>query len=253
MSAEITQQVQELLSRPSKSDVEQFRPVFSLEHAPNGIVSALSLTPANLLYAMHRARKERDKAESHRGFNVGATVMGFQLQPTAFQFTDGHNIKREPGEAAVNIHAEQFALERARQLEIEAVSMVVVVSETQPDQQSGHEMCTLHPCGLCRDAMSDNPLINDSTTLIASALPSFRTIELYDLRSLRDFHDNDPNAQITRFDLPPLKIFEPVVDSGAPIRLADDEETFAEEKIWNDSIGTYLARRRFDLLSSLES
>ncbi len=259
MSVDLTQQVQALLSRPSKSDFEQIRPVFDLANAPREVVHGLSLTPANLLHSMHCARKEREKAESYRGFNVGAAVMGLRIRPGAFTFVTGHNIKDRPGEAAINIHAEQCALEKARQLDLQAVSMVVVVSETQPDQQSGHEMCTLHPCGLCRSALASNPMIDAETTLIASALPNFRTIELYSLAALRKFHEGSADAQITRFDLPALKMFEPVEATDKPIRIEDDASTNAEEAIWNNTVGAYLTKLRIELLknssaqSSLES
>lgn len=250
MSAERTQQMQELISRLPKSDTYPFRSVINPEYNRHHI--ALSLTPANLLLAMHRAREAQSLAVSWRDFRVGAAIVGLDFEPSRFQIMTGANIKPDP-ESSVNVHAEQSALQKARDRKFKAVSMVVVVGETQNDQQSGHEMHTLHPCGLCRDAMSEDPMVDEEATLIASALPSFQTVELYDLKSLRSFHENDPNAQIARFNLPPLKMFEPVVETGEPIRLEDDDETLAEEKVWNDSIGAYLTRRRFDILSSLES
>lgn len=212
----------------------------------------LSVTPANLLFALHRAREARELAVSYRDFNVGAAIVALGIGgPSSYQVLTGVNIKPDE-ESPLNGHAEQMAIYKANDRDFNAVGIVAVVGETQADKQSGNHMHTLHPCGLCRDYMGNHPMIDPEATLIATALPSLRTIELSSLAGLRRYHDGaDRSADdVQLFELPALSLLEPFVPDGdQPVTLQDTPETLAEEQIWNDTIGATLTNWRLKHLS----
>lgn len=213
---------------------------------------SLSLTHSNLLRALHVARQARDEAVSYRNFNVGAAAVALKYRPSRLSFLSGINAKPDE-DSELNMHAEQLAIQKAIDREDTAISMLVVVGDTQPDKQSGHEMHTLHPCGLCRDVMDASPLIDNEATLIVSAIPSFQTIEVYSLNALKKYHakgDDRDESLLTRFDFPALELFEPVVHDKDQevIYLEDTNEIRKDEAVWDNSVGLFLLQRRMQLL-----
>ncbi|MDN5275608.1 MAG: hypothetical protein JWN33_257 [Candidatus Saccharibacteria bacterium] len=249
-SQDLTQKTMEAFSRLPETDTPTFSSRLNPEYQRKHI--ALSLTPGNVLLALHRAREAREVAVSHRNFRVGAAITALSVGgPAMFKILTGINYK--PGESRdVNVHAEQLALLKATDRHLTAASIVAVVGETQLDQQSGHTMHTLHPCGLCRDVMKNHPLVDPDATLIVSALPTFRTIEMSTINELDAFH-NDEQSQaepITRFEFPPLKLFEPFVPEPGQtsVEITDTEEDRQEERLWDSSVGVYLMKRRLELL-----
>lgn len=199
---------------------------------------ALSITPPNLLAVLLKAREARDLAVSYRNFNVGAALFAMKYQPAETQILAGANIKPDP-ESSVNIHAEQLAMKRARQYGYTAISIVGVVGETQHDQQSGHEMGTLHPCGLCRTALGTSPLVDRNQTLIATALPDLRTIELSTVTKLDRYHNDAEFHHLTQIEIPDLKLLRPVA-TGAPVRLLDTDEMSQEDHTWSEILEPHL-------------
>lgn len=197
------------------------------------------LNPCNILTALHLAADARGLAASYRDFNVGAAVLALKPEVARKQFLTGINAKPEP-ETEVNIHAEQLAIQKARDRGFTAIRIVAVIGETQNDTQSGHEMCTLHPCGLCRAAMEHSPLIDNDKTLIVTALPSLRTLEFSNIQSLKKYHEEKDFTAITRIDMPDLDILAPVA-FGGPIRLNDSDENRNEERIWDGIIWDAIA------------
>ena len=248
----VTDEIYTAFSRLPQTQTEKFSSELNLVYDAKHF--ALSMTGANLLFALHRAREARELAVSYRDFRVGAATVALTInRPSRFQIQTGINIKPDK-ESAVNIHAEQMALRIAKRRQFNAISIVAVVGETQPDQQSGHDMCTLHPCGLCRDVLADHPLINAKDTLIVSALPSLQTIEISTVDGLKAFHDNGTHdtSGIQRFDLPEMELLKPYSSpNDSAIVLIDDESTQVEEEIWNSSIGLFLFNHRMKLLSEL--
>ncbi|MFZ1250011.1 MAG: hypothetical protein WAR37_00985 [Candidatus Microsaccharimonas sp.] len=192
------------------------------------------LNPANILLALHKAADARGHAASHRNFNVGASVLALKPNLARKQFFKGVNVKPE-ALTDVNIHAEQLAIQKARDRGFSLIRIVAVVGETQNDTQSGHQMCTLHPCGLCRDAMESAPLIDNDQTLIVTATPNLRTIEFSNVRSLKEYHEQQDFNVVRRVDLPDLNILRPVA-TGAPIFLNDNAESRDEDRIWDSII-----------------
>lgn len=244
----VTQGMQELLSRLPKTDTHAFRSRLTPEYTKEHI--ALSLTPGNLLLALLRAKEAYELAVSYRDFKVGAAIVGLAFNPSNFQIMTGVNVKPDE-ESSMNVHAEQVALQKTRDRHFDVASMVVVVGNTQSDKQSGNEMPTLHPCGLCRGVMFDDPLVDNEASLIASALPDFSKIELYNLNTLRQFHESHDKTAMHELTLPHLSLFDPVPEQSAPIILKDTPETLADEKVWNATAGNYLLQRRMEILDSL--
>ena len=244
----VTQGMQELLSRLPKTETHTLRSVLNPEYTREHI--ALSLTPGNVLRALFAAREARELAVSWRDFKVGAAVVGMTFQPSGMRFMTCANVKPDE-DSTMNVHAEQVALQKARDRNFDAVSIVAVVGETQSDTQSGNEMHTLHPCGLCRAVMLKDALVDPKASLIVSALPDFTKIELYNLDSLHAFHTTNDSTGIHKFELPHLKMFEPAPTNVSEYILEDTPESVHEERIWNGTIGTYVANRRFDIMNSL--
>ncbi len=246
MVADLTQQTMELLSRLPRIDTREFNsqlhPVYDQTHV------GLSITPANILFALHRAREARALAVSYRNFNVGAALIALSIGSPRFQVLSGVNVKPD-AESAMNVHAEQVALQKFHDREYSAVSIVAVVGETQNDQQSGQETPTLHPCGLCREVMANHVGIHNEHTLIVSALPNLRTIEAYSLASLSRFHTSGDRSGIKLFKFPELEILKPLNlnASNDPVNVSALDD--GGEVEWNDSIGLFSLEWRQKLLN----
>jgi cytidine deaminase len=208
-----------------------------------------SIIPTNVLNALHRAREAQELAVSYRGFNVGAAAVALTGRNAGFQILPGINAKTNE-DGPLNMHAEQLALRTASTLGADMISIVAVVGETQADQQSGHEMHTLHPCGKCRAKLAENPMIDNDATLIFSALPDLRTIEVGTVNSLLAYHeDDDPDQSgMTLFELPDMDLLKPFVppESGA-IYIEDTPRTVEEERMWVASIGRYVIEHQLRL------
>jgi cytidine deaminase len=247
---DISKELQQTMSRLPLVDSPAFNP--AMRDVDERKRAILSLTPGNLLFAMQKSREAFGYAISWRNFNVGAAVVGINPQ---YQFLTGVNVKPDE-ESSVNIHAEQLALQKARDRGFSAVRMIVVIGNVQADTQSGHEMHTLHPCGLCRQVIEEDPMIDNDVTLIASTTLDFRTLELYNLKSLKAFHESGSEEGIERFlfpDMPNLFAPVPQLQRGGAYDLAahDTSELRAEEDIWDENVGLFLARRRQQLLAEL--
>jgi cytidine deaminase len=104
----------------------------------------------NAEHLILRALKASKHSTSHRPFPVGCAVLAFSKHSgtnTADVFT-GHNMKVHK-DARVTC-GEVVAVGAARQSGFDFVPLIVVVGKPQPDQGSGLESPTLHPCYRCR-------------------------------------------------------------------------------------------------------
>ncbi len=224
----------------------ELNPEYTREHF------ILSMTHSNLLFALHRAREARELAFSYRGFKVGSSIAALTRKGAQLDFLPGINGKPDE-DSELNMHAEQLALRTAEAFRTDMVSIVAVVGETQNDKQSGNEMHTLHPCGLCRDKLANHPMIDKDATLIVSALPDFKKIEVATVSGLMAYHDdeNPDKSGVTLFDYSDvdLELFKPYQppESGV-IRIEDDDRANEEEKLWVSTMGAYLFRYRMSLL-----
>lgn len=244
----ISKELEETISRLPKIDTFPFHSRLNPEYTTEHLL--LSQTGANLLFALNRARQARELAISWRHFTVGATIMGLKAHPSQMRFMSGVNIKPEDG-SVINIHAEQLALRKLKDEGFDMVSMVVVVGETQNDQQSGRTMNTLHPCGLCRTALLQSDIVDDKHTLIVSALPDFSVIEATDLAGLEAFHTTGDTRGIMRFDLEQdMELLTPHT-GNEPIHLIETDKQIAEERVWFETVERPLTERRIALLGQL--
>ncbi len=205
----------------------------------------LSIFGANVLFALHRAREARELAVSYRKFDVGAAVMSFILNPPTMQVFAGVNIKPEK-ESVINIHAEQLALQKINDFGGDVITIVAVVGELQEDTQSGRLAETLHPCGLCREKLSESGLIDPARSLVVSALPNLRTIEMYSFEALEQFHTHDDATGIFGVSLPEMELLKPFKpeNPSEPYTLFDTPEQDVEEDIWFNKVELPLAHFR---------
>lgn len=233
----ITAKMESLLSGLPSTETLEMELVFG----HYGEIEAIStITPPNILLALHRARKARELAVSHRTFNVGAAAVAVALGKPRLQILTGVNIKPDE-DSKLNVHAEQAALQKAIDRSYDRISVLAVVGDTQIDTQSGHPMHTLHPCGLCRDKLGDSKLVDPESTLIVSATPDLRTMEAYNLNQLRQYHRDPRSIKLARFELPDMDLLKPVDESvgNAPIKLVDTPEIMAEERLWDNTVGLF--------------
>ena len=212
-----------------------------------GEIEAIStITPPNILLALHRAREARELAISHRKFYVGAAAVAISEGQAGFEIITGFNIKPEEN-STINIHAETSAEEKTRKRKFGRISIIAIVGEAQNDQQSGHAMCTLHPCGLCRKALGESSLVDDDFTLIASATPDLRTMEAYNIRQVKQYHEDPDSIELARFELPDMKLLRPTEQSSgttSPTRFIKTPEDDAEEQLWMNALGPFTASWR---------
>lgn len=246
MSVDVTKHMMETLSRLPQVDTNEFNsmlhPNYTAEHV------ALSITPATLLFALNRAREARELAVSWRDFKVGASVVALGLGTPRYQLLTGVNVKPDE-ESAMNVHAEQSALQKVDDRNYSAVSMVAVVGETQNDTQSGKKMHTLHPCGLCRNVLANHPCVHPDNTLIVSALPSLRIIEASSLNGLKAFHETGDDSRIHLIEFPEMEIlqpFTPELDKSA-VRLAELKDD--SEDLWDSTVGPFTLNWRLQILN----
>lgn len=245
---DVSGELEDTIVRLPRLDTFPFRSILKPEYRTEHIL--LSQTAANLLFGLNRARQARELAVSHRKFNVGASMMGLKAMPSVMRYMSGVNIKPEE-DSVINIHAEQLALKKLLAEGFDMISMVVLVGETQNDQQSGRPMHTLHPCGLCRTKLLESDLVDPELTLVVSALPDFSAIEVANLTDLQRFHEAGDDSGIMKFDFEePLEILTPHQGSE-PVMLVDTPQTMVEERKWSEIVEVPLSERRHKLLGEL--
>ncbi len=170
--------------------------------------------------------------------------MYFAYSPPTMQILSGINIKPEK-ESAINVHAEQLALQKIKDLGGDVISLIVVVGELQADTQSGRLATTLQPCGLCRDKLDRSGLVVDDGTIVVSALPDLRTMEMQLFGSLKLFHANNDDSGILRINLPEMDLLKPFKPStNTPYALKESTKQDTEEAIWFQKIEVPLSTFR---------
>lgn len=241
--------MQEALSRLPRIDTYPFSSVLDSEYEARHM--ALTITPAYLLLALQRAREAQTQAVSYRDFRVGAAAVTLTASPPRIQIVTGINVKPDQT-TSMNVHAEQVALQKVDDRGFNYVSILAVVGETQADTQSGQQTATLHPCGLCRNVMDEHSGINPELTLLASALPDLRTIELYNLSSLQKLHDQGDESKVQRFQLPDLELLKPFTQEAGVVQLDDSDKIYEDEMQWNNSVGTFVNSWRINALAQID-
>lgn len=158
-----------------------------------------------LIPALFGAEKARDFADSYRDFRVGAAAIAYfysERGSRSLQLAHGANVKPTQGSDEINVHAEQMvmaAIEAKRQADEEVyVPVMAVVGDLQPDQQSGEETQTLHPCGVCREAIAQPDTAVDRRTLFVTANPDMTVLEWFSASALARLHTGDERAEVGR-------------------------------------------------------
>lgn len=114
-----------------------------------------------LLYWHAVDMHEEGKKHQHRYFGVGAAALAFRPDRTIWngqaEIMLGYNSKDEK-RGIPKCCAERRLFEMAVAKGYVQVVGMVVVGEYQPDDTSGHECTTLHPCLTCRQMMATHTL-----------------------------------------------------------------------------------------------
>jgi cytidine deaminase len=174
----------------------------------------------------------RNRAQSYRGFGVGAGAWAVAAGQR-FGRVLGYNIKIDETDA-VNIHGEDLVVAKAEECGYDEISVLAVVAPTQEDHASGVCAPTLGPCGRCRPMLAKHRLITERT-LLATATPDFKAIELTTLEGLQRRHDHDDSSDITTFlfdETPPVFGPLPKPNSRGNLVLKDLEDV--DETGWWD-------------------
>lgn len=113
-----------------------------------------------LYWAAEDNRKEGMKRQ-YRRFGVGAAALAFRpgdsiYWPDQSMVLTGFNSKEHQG--GPKCCAERRLFEDATRRDVVQIVGIVVVGPYQPDDTSGHECTTLHPCHDCRTMMANHPL-----------------------------------------------------------------------------------------------
>lgn len=243
MPNSVTAKMQRAMSRLPQVDTIPIPSLVAHESAEDAAYGAVN--GANLLFALQRAQKARELAVSYRDFNVGASVLSYTINPLTARLLSGINVNPQKN-GELNMHAEQLVLQKIKDWGANLITLITVVGEVQADTQSGFLAKTLHPCGLCREALDQSGYVDDDRTIVASALPDLRTLEMYSFGALKEFHKTGDFIDIYQARLPNLELLTPFVPpiDGSPVALDESPQMRQEEEIWESAVGIPLLNYR---------
>jgi len=157
-----------------------------------------------IFMARQAAAVAEQYAVSWREFYVGAGGFGANLNFTDICAHYGSNIKVD-GEGSINEHAEDIVIGKARKHGHQLLSLVVV-GNPQEDHESGRLSPTLHPCGRCRQMLTEATDVITPRTTIFTATPDLKVFEMFGLEALKSFHQtgHQDSANMWQFDMPSL-------------------------------------------------
>lgn len=158
--------------------------------------------------ALKRARQaQKDNAISYRNFNVGAAGVAYNPDNSRLGIFTGFNAKVD-GTDLINIHAEEVVVGKIRRFGGSIITLLAVVGDLQPDQQSGTVTTTLHPCGRCRKMLAETGLVTDRTVFMSATI-DLQNVEIYDLPALVRLHDEGVDGTFDRVKLPEFPVDTP--------------------------------------------
>ncbi|TWP15980.1 hypothetical protein EUA75_01170 [TM7 phylum sp. oral taxon 353] len=138
-------------------------------------------------------------AEAARAYELGYSYRNFRVGAAALYLYDdelyieyGANFKGSK-DCEIDRHAEQEILAGLRVIGNVACRVLAVSGDLQTDQHSGKRTLTLHPCGWCRDAIVNSPLIT-LETMIVSARPDLSVIEYGQRDEYLQFHSGEVSS-----------------------------------------------------------
>lgn len=166
----------------------------------------------NIGRLIRAAEDAREHALSYRNFRVGAAAFAAfsgGVRPWSYRLIHGANAK-PTGNNDINVHAEHTlmttTIESAQPDELATIPIMMIMGDLQPDQQTGLETPTLHPCGVCRDAFTEDDSPITQETLIVTANPDLTIFEWFSVRALNRFHATGErrNMGLTKFSTRPI-------------------------------------------------
>lgn len=116
---------------------------------------------------LYQAQKAAKQSRSYRPFPVGCMVMAYKRTHDWTQrwgYFRGANIK--VSKQSPKICAEAIAIGAALQQGYERIVGMAIVGQPQPDNGSGIESATLHPCEACRALFREVPIVKPCTHLV---------------------------------------------------------------------------------------
>ena len=180
------------------------------------------------------AERARRYANSYRDFRVGASAFAAYVggnHETVFESLLGANSKPVQGSDIINIHAEHELMIQATERKLlgqtALIPIFVVIGDLQPDQATGNETATLHPCGVCREAFLEPEAPISPESVCVTATPDLSTFEWFSVRSLIRYHNGEcatTDGGRVEFGETPLAFTPPLPErEGGPISLAQFE------------------------------
>ena len=137
-------------------------------------------------HAIEQTRKWAQKANHHKGVNVGAMALLASREGNIALF-GAANQNLEPGDNPSKACAEQIALQKGIHKGFPYLVGMWVSGPPQPDKHSGIFMPTLPPCGDCRDVMYLRPVIeHNPQALITTVHPQKDEYQIHILDELGD-------------------------------------------------------------------
>ncbi|PJA93518.1 MAG: hypothetical protein CO132_02710 [Candidatus Kerfeldbacteria bacterium CG_4_9_14_3_um_filter_45_8] len=127
------------------------------------------------------ARAAQRRAQSYRGFRVGAVALAFNGRE--YRAFAGINMK--PLEDGPKICAEQVAVGGAIASGYGTVIGLVVIGEPQPNEE---RTLTLHPCWVCRTLLPPLPAISRDTIVVTEQASNGRHRERHTIGDLLKRH-----------------------------------------------------------------
>jgi cytidine deaminase len=123
--------------------------------------------------------------QSYRGFKVGSAILALDSNGLRTGTYFGGNLT--PYKGADWNCAEKRAFETVQQRGFDTVLAIAVTGPVQPDENSGVQSPTLHPCQHCRGLLASSPLVHNET-LIATSNLEHTEFELFTRNSLLALH-----------------------------------------------------------------
>lgn len=212
-------------------------------------VNAASIA-GNVNFVLLHAELSRQFADSYRDFRVGAAAMAVfrREQQLRMAYVHGANAKPVAGSDIINVHAEHTVLSMVEDARRPGEStyhipLIAIIGDLQPDQQSGTNTSTLHPCGICRDMFYEDTSPIDDKSLIVTAASDFRVVEWCNRKALRALHETGDDSGIGRVEFverhPLLTLpdwYREAAKTGAPVVLADHDNEYEAEADYNERV-----------------
>lgn len=139
----------------------------------------------HLLLIIQARRAAREEGRHYNGFLVGAAVSAIMPNGSTNVFTGANN---SPYKGAPKYCAERKAVERAKAAGAVRIVAMAVVGPLKSDDESGKMGMTLHPCGVCRNGVLRDSLIDNGSVIITVQFNNGDDIDVEMERAVIEVH-----------------------------------------------------------------